>query len=421
MLWASAVTPTLGLVNRGHLRHSRTQWNVGQGGFHSGEVTGPSSGADPIFRYIYDCGSISARTALESCLAAYAHSLGERRTVDAIFLSHIDQDHVNGLPSLLGKHGVDVERIFLPLLTPVERLLTLARPGLQVTSALVELVSDPVATLRGMSDAEVIQVTAADDPSDAGDGLALHTLGNEADDSLSAQVIGREGAWTPAAGDSAGMRDSAAVRISTSSAQEAWLLGFYIEPKSHGRIVDFVIELSHALGVAPDTIESADATFIRGLLTEKASLAALRRAYMQANVDPNQGSLLMLSGPLSVERDEIIRFGQFRGNSTGTWLLTGDAKLNSEAEVNRLVAHFGSRIERTRVLGLPHHGSRNNFHKSLLEISDEALFMAFASAGSKRTNWSHPDASVVRDVASSSTIPWVATESAHTRITGEMQ
>lgn len=403
-----------------HLGHTRTQWNVGQGGFHTGEVLDAAPAADSIFRYVYDCGSISAQPALEQCLAAYVESLGRRKKVDAVFLSHIDDDHVNGLPDLFGKHGVSAAKIFLPLLTPVERLLTLARPGVRINEFLIQLASDPTATLRGISDAEIVTVTADGQSSDSGDGARLQLLSEENDDGGYAEVIGREGVWVPVRDGTVSMGDSAVVRVTTRDRGDAWLLGFYIERDSLSLANDFLIELSQGLEKDPDAIQSEDPAFLRHLLTDPASLKVLRAAYEAAKVDPNQGSLILLSGPANDDEPELVRFGRVHGYSSGTWLLTGDAKLKTAAQVDDLAAHFGDRLQRTKVISLPHHGSRNNFHESLVAIGDEPLALAFASTGTKYENWAHPAASVVRHVASSGAVPWTVTESERTRITGRL-
>lgn len=66
---------------------------------------------------VYDCGSLSLRhDDLESVIEA---SFDAGEDIDALFISHFDSDHVNGLPILL-RH-CNVRHVFLPLLTgPIE-------------------------------------------------------------------------------------------------------------------------------------------------------------------------------------------------------------------------------------------------------------------------------------------------------------
>lgn len=66
---------------------------------------------------VYDCGSLSLRhDDLKSVIEA---SFEEGESIDALFISHFDSDHVNGLPILL--QHCNVRKVFLPILTgPVE-------------------------------------------------------------------------------------------------------------------------------------------------------------------------------------------------------------------------------------------------------------------------------------------------------------
>lgn len=92
---------------------------VGQGLFYTGQLN-----ADPFslcnnntFRFIYDCGSESGKKVLHS---AIDDCCGEWRTdkdkpeIDLVVISHLHNDHVNGLGYLLKK--VNIGQIVLPYL-----------------------------------------------------------------------------------------------------------------------------------------------------------------------------------------------------------------------------------------------------------------------------------------------------------------
>lgn len=72
--------------------HFRHICPVGQGGF-SIEAIGNMT-------IVYDCGSLSNKSMLESCIDALCR---KRSHVDYLFLSHFDKDHVNSLRFLLNR------------------------------------------------------------------------------------------------------------------------------------------------------------------------------------------------------------------------------------------------------------------------------------------------------------------------------
>ena len=64
---------------------------------------------------MYDCGSSSSLESLKECLR---DNLKDDSTIHAVFISHFDEDHVNGLPYLLKEY--EVKHLFIPLITEKE-------------------------------------------------------------------------------------------------------------------------------------------------------------------------------------------------------------------------------------------------------------------------------------------------------------
>lgn len=61
---------------------------------------------------VYDCGSSTNLAAVHQQIR---NEVSCRETIDAVFISHLDEDHINGLPFLL-KHA-QVKNLFFPLIT----------------------------------------------------------------------------------------------------------------------------------------------------------------------------------------------------------------------------------------------------------------------------------------------------------------
>lgn len=99
---------------------------VGQGGFYSETF---KYGSDEI-NVIFDCGG-NNKTSMEYYLENYYPK--KTKTIDAVFISHFHDDHINGLKYLLDKY--EVKNLFLPQLTSDEQLEVLLYNGLMNTNS----------------------------------------------------------------------------------------------------------------------------------------------------------------------------------------------------------------------------------------------------------------------------------------------
>lgn len=88
------------MTDRMHIFHG-----VGQGLFFEGNIRDYDTGMD--FHYVYDCGSESKASYLNSEIRGL-----KTNTLDFLAISHLHKDHVCGLPELLKK--TDVKRVYLP-------------------------------------------------------------------------------------------------------------------------------------------------------------------------------------------------------------------------------------------------------------------------------------------------------------------
>lgn len=134
------------------------QHPVGQGLFHSGSI---QFGRGPDFRYVYDCGKLPSANwsrVLGPTLTAYG-----LRPLDALFISHFDRDHINGLGELL-RTFEGAKRTFLPYLSPARRLVLAAgdaERGNSPDAEHIEFIDDPAGWLFRRGVDEVIFVGGA--------------------------------------------------------------------------------------------------------------------------------------------------------------------------------------------------------------------------------------------------------------------
>lgn len=92
------------------MKMTRTFQPVGQGAFYTEQFCKDDGGS---FNIVYDCGSDSLD--YESLSKVIQNSFAKGTVIDAVFISHFDNDHVNGLPELMKNFWV--KKIFLPVVT----------------------------------------------------------------------------------------------------------------------------------------------------------------------------------------------------------------------------------------------------------------------------------------------------------------
>ena len=86
----------------------RKFYPVGQGAFYS-EQHKTADGKE--FTFVYDCGS--GKNISNEMKVKIATTFPKNHIIDALFISHFDADHINGIESL--KNNYKIERVFIPL------------------------------------------------------------------------------------------------------------------------------------------------------------------------------------------------------------------------------------------------------------------------------------------------------------------
>ncbi|MCD2168296.1 hypothetical protein LPW41_01145 [Microbacterium sp. JC 701] len=384
----------------------RTQWAVGNGFFHSGQVATPAT----AINYVYDCGALD-RTANQASLRREVLVSTEREnSIQLLFISHFDFDHVSGLPTLAATATID--RFFIPLVPAGERLLSFAAnltAGNGDASPVIEsfyedLIIDPAQALANLTAnqaerAAIVTVeptTSADVPlkdrvTDAPEGLTR-------DEVAGAQIDAGLGL------------DFEPIRV-TASAQGAvvWEWVTFVSQRALDAVPAFVNALIRRKLIAgaddlgkPAKVEDLVRNHQR-LLTD-AYDEAVRT--VGSSFNKNLTSLMLYSGPppssrlrayrakaSPAERPEIGAWGPRPG-----WLGLGDADLRSQARLDEVNNAFNSRKPFVGTFAPSHHGSRHDWNTDLLrgfypECSRLPTHV-FAASGA----YGHPHGKVIRDI-----------------------
>ena len=264
---------------------TRTQYPIGQGCFHAGHVRwNENSRLSDDFRYVYDCGSSDGSAALQDSIVAWRTHASR---IDALFVSHLDADHVNGLDRLLG--SVTVDTVYIPYLDAAALVVDILEAEVDgaVSASLVEAHLDPQSWFGRRGVARIVRVRVS-----IGDG-GLDTESSppdvEPDEDLS--LGGPLPPKVPFDAKSRADRSQGAGRASLETMDSGemvvvnpgqpllWVLVPHVDPAPQIRRSAFYREVRQVLGLAPYQRLRADrlAAAIRDR-EERRSFAKLLRA-----------------------------------------------------------------------------------------------------------------------------------------------
>ena len=118
---------------------------VGQGAFYR-ECFDQKETHDNI-NIVYDCGSLTDVRIVEREIR---NNFEYGETIDALFISHLDEDHVNGIPSLLTY--CNVKRIYFPIITSENRkFMEIYYRANNIRGFSFDFFMDPYETVRNIS------------------------------------------------------------------------------------------------------------------------------------------------------------------------------------------------------------------------------------------------------------------------------
>lgn len=365
------------------------QHAVGHGGFHTGVL----GGVCPELRWVYDCGSLreAGKLRLTEEINRLADKGGGRLTLDFLFLSHFDRDHINGLEELMAT--VDVRRVVMPYLDDLQRLGVLVEavaaeaaggssgPAIE---AIMSNLADPVGWLERLGADQVVQVPAG------GEGCRIFRS-----DSLDDGDVEDAGVFFyPQRGRRSANRQPAVVAPGSGwvasnhlGSPSDWCFVPYVTPATPGAIAALE-ETMQALLERDSARETWVQAFFRKL-GEDGFIAKVKAAYKEHELgDANAVSMSLYAGPyrdahgLGLSRQALPAWDPYFRSAVG-WLLTGDAKLAQLGRRTDWLNFFSPVQGRIGTLMLPHHGSHLNFHEDLLEaMADDGL--AFACRRDRR-------------------------------------
>lgn len=354
----------------------RTIHPVGQGGFYTETFI---EGNDK-HTVVYDCGG-SSQAAMEKYLKKYLHNndAGGKMKIDAVFISHLHADHVNGLGYLL--KNADVKYLILPQLTEAMKLEALvfnrvySKSGKQINSLVMDLYgeNDHYGTTK------IIKVDFAASE----ERFSFEQEGDEVD--LSEEVK---------------VNSVKSKTIFRSKARPFWVYLPYNPPANRKqKYKDFIQAIQLFVG---SSIEDASRLI-------NTHIEACKAIYEKCfGTDHNGYSMTLFSG--FDRKSNYCRvvfpcreFGDCWRYHKPDCLYTGD--FEPDSFISDLKCYYDTLWRRIGSIQVPHHGSRLNYHPDLYDVQR----LAFLSVGEKNSH-DHPSIDTLINIRSQGCVPIVVTD-----------
>lgn len=349
---------------------------VGQGCFSYGRIQLRSdTRTNSSFLYVHDCGGRQ-----DLVVAGVATYLKPNEKIDALYISHFDDDHVSGLEHLLD--GRSVTRAFIPVLDDNAklRLFALAATSGAVSQSLQEFITTPATwlTSRGVS---LVRVVNSDpDNTDPSEPEIVY--------------IDREGDGNVLPRSSSTIK--IALKNNAAGTSLFWILKSFSEVNHDP---DFLSNLNRHFNLGHSDEAAASTWILSNLKSGDLTAKEMKDFFLKHySTDHNRVSLCLFSGPLPTDKNfcaHEFQIGSIFGplnlhacKFSGGWMHTADYPFRLKKCVTRFLSYYESELNSTSVFMLSHHGADQDFQEELLDAAPNA-FIAVVPVGSNR-QYGHP-------------------------------
>ncbi len=364
---------------------------VGQGAFYIEQF---SFGTERV-NVVYDCGSLTDVHIVEKEIR---NNFQKGETIDAVFISHLDEDHINGLPYLL-KYCC-VKNLFFPFITSENRdflslkaLISAPSPSKEF---LLSFINNPYAAISEL-DADIhtptlYQVTEAESNENFNDiDARIFRSGNNA----APYVFNRQN-FPPQSWEYIpfNFRETSRLTILRTALKDTFknILG---DDAAVGDIVDLVKKDPSKLSLLKQAYQKVPGTFNTNSMT-------LLSLCENSNIVQQFLSSYRLM-PIYCSPCHMCCFGAHPNGC----LYTGDFDASGRQKWSELYDAYASYEKYIGCVQVPHHGSRYSYNHQLLSFGYSMFYII--SAG-ERNKYRHPHGSVIRDILVSHKYPIIVTE-----------
>lgn len=343
---------------------------VGQGAFYT-ETIETIKTNDRRYNIVYDCGSTttykknSSKTILETEIKSFYNN---KEKIDLLFISHFDNDHVNGLKHL--KDYCDIKCVIMPLLPPSAMWFYLA----QLDKSSRQLIADPHKFFGEKT--KIIRVKYTNGQEQERGELVLNDNEPSAKDEIVSGTI-----------------------IQFCNLHDWCYIPFNFDEET--RYKELINKLDDS-NIDKEELLKGNIDYIQK------HRADINKAYKKITKSgtSNDCSLIVYSGPTNTSHNfrrnpyYYHRYTLFKYIvKEVACLYLGDTDLNQKIKSNSLLdilsKYFKNISENIGLIQVPHHGSKHNFNKKILSNMPHRMY--FASFGANNT-YGHPSYEVIANI-----------------------
>ena len=337
---------------------------VGQGAFYVEKFKNGKN-------IVYDCGSISNRKKIPELIEKY---FGKNEAIEALFISHLDKDHMNGVEELLKK--CEVKRICFPLITEEMKLALKIKVmieeamGNSYSKFMKEFVEDPEAAIKKIKEdikIKLIEILPNDEENNKKNdnedtkNQKIKRIKKKSGEDIAEEIEGLE----------------------HSCNENKWKLIPY-NFKQETRINEFEKKLEKEFGKKISLKE------VEKIWKENEdNREKIKKVYENLKGNLNTNSMTLFSGVREVGKQMQYDSSYVKVGC----LYTGDYEAKGKNKWKTLEEAYTEYWKWIGMIQVPHHGSIRNCNDAL--ISKKAVY--FLSAGEKNT-YKHPSQNVVRGI-----------------------
>ncbi|KXC08205.1 MBL fold metallo-hydrolase [Porphyromonas gingivalis] len=373
----------------------RIFYPVGQGAFYV-EKHGKRN-------IVYDCGSTTSKSKVEK-EKIIRDAFSKNETVDILFISHLDHDHVNMIPLL--KDRVHIKRVVMPLLDPKEEAFLSFIYG-DGNNYLVKLIRNP----KGFF-GEGTLITHVDS----------YKEGDDVDIPFEEVPTEMLKSGTPIPFSNGCGFDWIFVPYNFKHEERRELFIRRLQGEFPGLtnevFDDFLNDLQKKSAFALDVLcEAACSSRDPEKIGKK-----IKKIYKELTGEDsiNENSMLLYSGPRSKKYPyfyscfywrntfKIFPFNCDRIRERVGCIYTGDANLKDDEMLRAFKASMKSFGDRVGTMQIPHHGSFNNYSKEIFDIFKKPLVCPISHGIENKFN--HPSIEVLLDIFNDKSFPVSVTE-----------
>lgn len=337
---------------------------VGQGAFYVEKFKNGKN-------IVYDCGSISNRKKIPKLIEKY---FGKNEAIEALFISHLDKDHMNGVEELLKQ--CEVKRICFPLITEEMKLALKIKVmieeamGNSYSKFMKEFVEDPEAAIKKIKEdikIKLIEILPNDEENNKKNdnedtkNQKIKRIKKKSGEDIAEEIEGLE----------------------HSCNENKWELIPY-NFKQETRINEFEKKLEKEFGKKISLKE------VEKIWKENEdNREKIKKVYESLKGDLNTNSMTLFSGVRQVGKQMQYDSSYVKVGC----LYTGDYEAKGKNKWKTLEEAYTEYWKWIGMIQVPHHGPIRNCNDAL--ISKKAVY--FLSAGEKNT-YKHPSQNVVRGI-----------------------